>query len=212
MLVSIAGGLKHSDIETYTNKYLGNLKNKKTDIIILDHHEIIQEIPENVVMINPMLDKSDMLSGAGICYQFAKTLSSDNIDLSNLAVIGMVGDFMDKNIHKTFDEILKDSGTTIKKGLMLYPSTKPLDKTLEYSSNPYIPGVTGDYKGVVELLRDANIPRIDNKFKSLYELTEEEMANLVTAIALRGIEQQKLYNHIGNLFLVKFSYKIGITS
>jgi len=30
MLVSIAGGIKHSDIENYTKKYLGNLKNKKT--------------------------------------------------------------------------------------------------------------------------------------------------------------------------------------
>lgn len=186
---------------------LDYLKNKKTDIIILDHHEIVQQIPENVIMINPLLSKSDMLSGAGICYQFAKTLSIENKDLSNLAIIGMVGDFMDKNIHKTFDEILKDSNTTIKKGLMLYPSTRPLDRTLEYSSNPYIPGVTGDYKGAVELLRDANIPRIDGKFKSLYELTEDEMSNLVTAIALRGVEQNKLYNHIGNLFLVKFFNK-----
>ena len=30
MLVSIAGGIKHSDIENYTKRYLGNLKNKKT--------------------------------------------------------------------------------------------------------------------------------------------------------------------------------------
>ncbi|OGY25904.1 MAG: hypothetical protein A2Z24_02375 [Candidatus Woykebacteria bacterium RBG_16_44_10] len=30
MLVSIAGGIKHSDIENYTKNYLGNLENKKT--------------------------------------------------------------------------------------------------------------------------------------------------------------------------------------
>ena len=52
-------------------------------------------------------------------------LSNDNKDLANLAIIGMVGDLLDKNIHKTYDEIIKDSNTTVKKGLLLYPS-KPL--------------------------------------------------------------------------------------
>ena len=32
---------------------LDYLKNKKTDIFILDHHEIIQKVPENINIINP---------------------------------------------------------------------------------------------------------------------------------------------------------------
>ncbi len=187
---------------------LNYLKEKKNDIIILDHHEIIQEVPSNVLMINPLVSKSDLVSAAGICYLFAKELNHNNIDLANLAVIGMVGDMLDRNLNKTYEEIIKDSGTTIKKGLLLYPSTRPLDKALEYSSNPYIPGVTGDYKGVIDLLRDANIPRVDGRFKSLHELTEEEMSNLVTSVALRGVEQHKLSSMLGNLYLVKFFNKL----
>jgi len=187
---------------------LNYLKDKKTDIFVFDHHEIIDSIPKNVFMINPLVDNHEILSAAGVCYLFAKTLSMENKDLANLAVIGMVGDFLDKNIHKTYDEILKDANVTIKKGLLIYPSTRPLDKALEYTSSPYIPGVTGNYKGAISLLRDANIPRLNNRFKSLHELNDEEMSNLVTSIMLRGVEQTKLSTIIGNLYLVKFFNKL----
>lgn len=217
--LQIVKGLEESFINSLSDDYLlifldlasgslNYLKNKKTDVIIFDHHEITSEIPENVLMVNPVINNDEMISGAGVCYLFAKSLSADNKDLASLAVIGMVGDIMDKNIHKTYDEILKDSGVILKKSLLLYPSTRPLDRALEYSSNPYIPGVTGNYKGVLELLKDANIPRIDGKFKSLYELSEEEMSSLVTAIMLRGVEQNKLSSLIGNLYLVKFFNKM----
>lgn len=187
---------------------LDYLKNKNTEVIILDHHEIVQEIPSNVTMVNPLIDNHDMLSAAGICYLFAKTLSKENVDLANLAIIGMVGDVLDKNVHKTYEEILADANAVIKKGLLIYPSTRALDRTLEYCSNPYIPGVTGNYKAVVELLKEANIPRIDGRFKSLNELTEDEMSSLVTSIMLRGVDQNKITALIGNLYLLKFFNKL----
>jgi RecJ-like exonuclease len=182
---------------------LSHLKSKNTEIFILDHHEIAQEIPPNVTMINPLLHNAEPISGAAICYLFAKSLSSENKDLANLAVIGMVGDMLEKNIGKIYDEILKDSETTIKKSLLLYPSTRPLDKALEYSSNLFIPGVTGSYKGVLDLLRDANIPKIEGRFKSLCELTEEEMSKLITSVMLKMMHNKNHADFIGNLYLVK---------
>jgi single-stranded-DNA-specific exonuclease len=187
---------------------LDHLSNLQNQIIILDHHEITQKIPPNVLMINPFLEREDNISGSAICYLFAKTLSPRNKDLSTLSVIGMVGDMHEKNLSKIYAEILTDSQTIVKKGLLLYPSTRPLDKTIEYSSTPYIPGATGSYPGALELLRDAKIPKINNKFKSLYELNEEEMSNLITAIMLRGIKEKELRELIGNLYLVKFFNKL----
>src|SRR3989338_4158681 len=175
---------------------LDYLKKKNTEVFVFDHHEVIQEIPANVFMVNPSLEGKDMLSGAGVSYLFAKTLSSENQDLATLAVIGMVGDLLEKELSKTYDEILGDAECTVKKGLLLYPSTRPLDRALEYSSNPYIPGVTGSHKGVMELLRDANLARNDGRFKALYELSEEEMRSLITAIMLRfagEYKQQLMY-------------------
>jgi RecJ-like exonuclease len=183
---------------------LDYLKNKKTEVFIFDHHEISQTIPENVTLINPLLYKHEMLSGAGVCYLFAKTLNEKNKDLASLAVIGMIGDSMEKDINKSFNEIIKDSEATIKKGLLIYPSTRPLDRALEYSSSPYIPGVTGSYKGVIDLLRDSNIQRGPGGFKSLHELTEEEMSHLITSIMLRVKNQDALHEVIGSLYLIKF--------
>lgn len=187
---------------------LNFLKEKKTEVIIFDHHEIVQEVPSNVTMVNPLQHNHDPISGAGVCYLFAKELSQENTDLANLAVIGMTGDLMDKNMTPTFDSFLKDSKTVLKKGLLLYPSTRPLDRALEYSSSIFIPEVTGNYKGAIELLKDANIPKIDGRFKTLQELTEEEMGNLVTAIVLRGTDAKKTESLIGNLLLVKFFNKL----
>lgn len=185
---------------------LDYLKKKKTEIFVLDHHEIIQEIPENITMINPMMHNEESISGAGICYLFSKELSQKNKDLANLAIIGMVGDMLEKNLSKACAEIIKDAEVTIKKGLLIYPATRPLDKALEYSSNPYIPGVSGSYKGALELLKDANIPKIADKYKSLFELTEEEMSALVTSVMLRCMTQDPR-KVIGNLYLIKFFNK-----
>lgn len=183
---------------------LNSLKNKKTSVFIFDHHEVIQEIPENVTMINPVLEKHEPISGAGIAYLFAKTISSQNTDLANLAVIGMVGDVLEKNITKTYSEILKDSETIIKKGLLIYPSTRPIDKALEYSSYPFIPGVSGSYKGALNLLKEANIQRVNGVYKSLNELTEQESENLITSIMIRCANEKIINDFIGNIFLVKF--------
>jgi RecJ-like exonuclease len=82
---------------------LDYLKEKKTEVFILDHHEIVQKVPENVTMINPLTFNHEMVSGAGICYLFAKAISAHNKDLASLAIIGMVGDVLEKNIGKTYN-------------------------------------------------------------------------------------------------------------
>ncbi len=192
------------DLASGSLNYLAKKPNK---VFILDHHEIAQAIPDNITMINPLLLNSEQISGAGICYLFAKELSPQNKDLAKLAVIGMVGDSMEKELTRTYSEIIQDAEVEIKKGLLLYPSTRPVDKTLEYSSSFYIPDVTGSYKGVLELLRDANISKIDGRFKCLYELTDEEMSSLVTAIMLRLKDDKSIGSMIGNLYIVKFFNK-----
>lgn len=189
---------------------LETIGEKNTEAFILDHHEIITEIPKNVTIVNPVLEeKPENLCSAAIAYIFAKTISKTNTDLATLAVLGMVGDNHEKEISKTYDEIVKDSETTLRKGLLLYPSTRPLNRALEYSSSPYIPGVTGSQQGVLDLLRDAGIARTESGgYKALYELSEEEMSNLVTAIAVRTAGKTNPEELIGNLYLIKFFNKL----
>ncbi len=193
------------DLASGSLKHLNELN---AETIIFDHHELTQEFNSNILMVNPVLESQEQISSAGICYLFSKALSMQNKDLANLALIGMVGDVHDQNLNKKYDEIIKDADAIVKKGLLVYPSTRPLDKALEYSSSPYIPNVTGSYKGVIELLREANISKNNGSYKALYELTEEEMTNLITAIMIRNAGKINTEKLIGRLYLLKFHNRL----
>ena len=181
---------------------LDNFNNLQEEIFILDHHEINKEkLNKKIKIINPHLFNEEEVCGAGLSYLFAKALSPENKDLAKLAIIGMVGDRHDSNISKINQQIIKDTKDLItKKGLLIYPATRPLKKALEYSTSPYIPGVTGEPLGALDLLREISIA----PNKCLNELTEEEMSRLITAIMLRINKPGKEQEILGNLYLLKF--------
>jgi len=188
-------------------KELSKLKNK---VFIIDHHEIKNQIPaKNTKIINPhLMDEYENLCTAEIAYLISKEISEENKDLAYLAIIGRIGDVMESEISKTTSIIIDDSHVHIKEGLLIYPSTRPLDKALEYSSRPFIPGVTGDAKGTFELLKEAGIEKVGKTYKALIDLNKKEMKNLVTAAMLRLSGKEKTQEYFGNLYLIKFFNKI----
>ncbi|MBR9705476.1 DHH family phosphoesterase [Candidatus Pacearchaeota archaeon] len=192
------------------SSHIEELSSLNNQVFVIDHHEIKDTTDTTKInIINPHLSKEyENLCSAELCYLIGRKISSENQDLSHLAIIGMVGDTMEKHINKTRDKIIKDANVKVKKGLLIYPSTRPLDKALEFSSKPYIPGVTGDPKGVYEMLREAGIEKIGKTFKALIDLTDQEMKNLVTSVMLRLSSDNKEKEYLGNLFLVKFFNKI----
>ncbi len=186
---------------------LDYLKDLKNDVFIIDHHEPQEKIPENITIINPLLLKQDYeLSTAELTYLFSKFISNENKDLAYLAVIGMIGDILDKNINKIKNQIITDADIETRKGILLYPSTRPLNKTIEFSSRPFIPGATGNPEGTIDLLREAGIMPLTRTYKSLIDLTKQEMNLLSTAILLRIHDKKEDY--IGNIYLIKFFNKL----
>jgi single-stranded-DNA-specific exonuclease len=180
---------------------------KIEDVFILDHHEINSEIPNSINIINPHLNKNENISSSGITYLFCKEINKENKEFAKLAILGMIGDQMEKNIDKLNEGILNDGDIQRKKGIMIYPSTRPLNRTLEFCSNPYIPGVTGNTKGVLELLREIGMAPKGGKYKSLIELDKKEMEKLTTAIILRN-PQAKNREIVGDIFLIKIFNKL----
>ncbi|MEM3405520.1 MAG: DHH family phosphoesterase [Candidatus Pacearchaeota archaeon] len=189
------------------SSYIEELENLNKDVFILDHHETEKRKKyERVFFINPHLFGQEQISAAGLCYFFSKALNKEDKEMANLAVIGMVGDVLEREISKMNNEILNDAEVVIKKGLMLYPSTRPINKTLEYS-NIFIPGVTGDSLGVIRLLNECGIKKENGSYKTLLELNKEEVSKLITSILLRtNIEEKEL---IGNIYLIKFFNKLS---
>jgi len=193
------------DLASNSFNYIKNLKNP---VFILDHHEITSEIPENISIINPHLFGREEISASAITYLFAKALNEENTDLAHLAVIGIVGDLMEKNLGKTGTLILNDSKIIIKKGLTLYPATRPIDKVLEYNSEIYIPGVTGSFYGTANFLQDIGIEKTCGQYKSIIELNEQETSKLITNIALQNTVSCDIHNLIGNIYLTNFFNKL----
>jgi len=181
---------------------LDSLEKLKNKVYVLDHHDISRD-SKKINIINPHLHDEEALSGSCLTYLFVKEINKENKDLANLAIIGMVGDLLEKNIGKIGNTIINDTEMVIKKGLLLYPATRPLNKALEYSSSIFIPGVTGSSTGAINMLREIGIGTTNKGYKSLIELDEDEMSKLITAILLRK-EQKDMNKFIGNIYLVKF--------
>lgn len=197
------------DLASGSFNHLKKISLNMDDIFIIDHHEIqdSKEIPEEIHIINPELKNKEKISSSGLTYLFSQEIDSSNKELAKLAILGMIGDCMEREIDKLNNGILENGEIVRKRGLLIYPSTRPLNRTLEYCSNPYIPGVTGDVKGVLELLREIGINQKNGKYPSIIELDANEMSKLVTAIMLRN-PKAKNNEIIGDIFLIKMFNKL----
>jgi RecJ-like exonuclease len=182
-------------------------KTNLKEVFIIDHHEIFQEIPEGINIINPHLNGKEELSSSSLTYLFCKQINEENKELAKLAILGMIGDSMEKSIDKLNNLIINDGEVKRKRGLLIYPSTRPLNRTLEYCSDPYIPGITGNSLGVTELLREVGLSPPNGKYKSLIDLDENEMSKLVTAIVLKNprVRNKEI---VGDIFLIKLFNKL----
>jgi len=184
-----------------------HLKGKK--IFILDHH-----VPENFensfVHVNSHLvgGNSWDFSGAGLCYLFAKKLSEKNKDLSYIAVIGGLGDLIDFSgpSKLILDDAIDSGKIEVKKGLKMFGTqTKTLINLLQYSTEPFIPGVTGDYEGTISFLGELGIDfRKNGDYLKLNDLNEKQMKDLVAGVILKRLgSEDKPEDVIGNIYLLK---------
>jgi single-stranded-DNA-specific exonuclease len=196
------------DLGSGSLESFSEIKNK---VFILDHHEINKKILERVNqhnllrIINPHLHENEEICGAGLSYLFSKAISEENKDLSKLAIIGMIGDRHEAEISKLNQIIVNDTkDLTIKKGPLIFSATRPLRRSLEYSTSCYIPGVTGSSEGVLDLLREIGV----SPQRTLAELNQDELSKLVTAVMVRRAASPQKDEFIGNIYLLKFFNKL----
>ena len=186
------------------------------DVFILDHHppDINDKKFGNVRQINPHvfgIDGSKDIAAAGVTYLFAKALDEANIDVSHLALVGAIGDIQENMGFKGMNEgiledALKSELVEVRETLRLFGmQTKPIHKVLEYSTNPYIPGVTGNEKGAIKFIEDAGVKVYDKvgEFRRLVNLGKQELDRLVTAIEMKKVGGENDIPLVGPVFLLK---------
>lgn len=141
--------------------------------IIIDHHQFLKKkTSKDVLQINANLCEINgnyEACGAALSYFVAKALDLKNIDLSPLAVAGIIGDKQYiggiKGFNKTvIDEALNSGFLKENINIKLYGDS--LFESLYYSIDPYYTGLSGNKKGINNLFEQMNLKK-DVKIEDL---------------------------------------------
>ena len=150
-------------------------------VIILDHH-----LPQDrdtkddqsthhhkIIEINPChhdMSGSYDVSGSGVAFLFAIGLSPENVELSELAIVGATGDLQDfygkgfTGVNKNIIELGEASGfLKVTRDLTFFGiNTRPLPYLLQYATDPYLPGLTGEEAACYSFFEDLGIKMKDD--------------------------------------------------
>ncbi len=190
--------------------------------VILDHHPpSIKNTSKNIRQVNPHLcgfDGTHEISGAGVAYLVARHLGASNEDLAALAVVGAIGDVQDRGEKHTLLSLNKDiivedavaadvleAATDIR---VFGRETRPIHKALQYTSDPFIPGISNDSEGALSFLSDIGIELKDgDRWRTIASLSKEEKRQLNTALITymlkRNIPAREAQSIIGRVYTLK---------
>jgi len=146
------------------------LNNFKSDVIIADHHQVgDSEAEDHIIHVNPHtfgIDGSKDLSGAGSAYLSIRQLGEGENNKKHLAPLALLGAFGDMQYQDGFsgvNELIVEDGKEfgsleIHEDLKLVSkSHEPLYKSIAYTLNPALPGLTGDLEGSMGFLENMGI-------------------------------------------------------
>lgn len=164
------------------------------DYYVIDHHPPEKEYRKQ---INPHYfgyDGGCDISGAGMAYLVAKSLG--RTDMAHVAVVGAVGDMQDsrgalESLNRIIVEDAVANGTLkVENDLRMFGrQSRSLTQMLAYSSDPIIPGLTGNQRSCAQFIESLGIPLKDNgNWRSYVELSPEERRKLATALYIKLLD------------------------
>ena len=160
-------------------------------VIIFDHHQYLKsEVGKNVLQINANLcgiDGNYESSGATLSFFFAKTLNTENKDLSSLALAGAIGDKQHIGGIRGFNKeilesALKERFLKEQMGIKLYGDS--LFDALYFSIDPYYKGLSGDKDEIERILDKLNI----NKDSKIGEIDKNKLIRLQSFLLFKLIK------------------------
>ena len=171
-------------------------------VIVLDHHLPADAQTEprmgntssQLIEVNPHqhgMSGSYDLSGAGAAFLLAVFVSPNNVDLSELAIVGATGDLQDYygrgfvGLNKEIVELGEDSGfLEIMRDLTFFGiHTRPLPYLLQYATDPYLPGLTGAEEACYAFYQDLDIDmKSEDDWRVWVDLETDEKQRAIQGI------------------------------
>ncbi|MDW7726313.1 MAG: DHH family phosphoesterase [Candidatus Methanoperedens sp.] len=192
---------------------LDAINSLKINAVVSDHH---QPQGEYGYHINPHLfgiNGGSDISGSGVTYHLASALGN-NGDLAALAIVGAVGDLQHvKNgqlvgvNRRILEDGVKNGILHHGKDLMLFgKQTRPVFKLLQYSSDPYIPGITGSEDASIEFLKKIGIRQQGEKWRRWIDLEPGEkqavVSSLIQFCLSSGMPAFKIQRLVGEVYIL----------
>jgi RecJ-like exonuclease len=185
--------------------------------VITDHH-VCPDNSDLPFHLNPHLfglDGSDQISGAGVTYLVSRSINRENMDFSSLALIGACGDLQDRKHCKFIgwnQKILKDGDKAdvirAKIDIRYFGrETRPIYKMLQYSNDPFIPGVSGREEACISFLKDIKINMKDgDNWRRWIDLSNDErrkiISKLVHLLLSKGFGHKLTMRIIGEVYVL----------
>ncbi len=147
--------------------------------VIIDHHEPVRETPYQLNAHFMGLNGSRDISSSGLAYLVSRELIGDS-ELAGPAVVGMVGDQVDrKPLHGYARVPVSTPWAVAVKGLRYFGrETRILPVFLEYASDPFIPGISGEITSAYKFLENLGI----DPEKTYHDLERIERTKLNDAL------------------------------
>ncbi|MCS7105716.1 MAG: DHH family phosphoesterase [Candidatus Aenigmarchaeota archaeon] len=181
---------------------------EKTQVFVLDHHQPKDFSHLNLFHLNPIIFGEEEVSTSIISYLFAKFFDSRNSEVIDLAIVGAMGDLLDEKwelkglARKVLEEAKTIGKIKVTKGLRIYGrNTRPIHKALEFSFDPYIPGISGSESNAVQFLSEIGIPLKENgRWRKLKDLSLEEQKRLASAILAERLKLENAEDIFGEVY------------
>ncbi len=193
-----------ADLTWYTDLGSGLASRLRgTPVVISDHHvpdetcqrsrtggqSILTDF-SSMAHVNPTLhgiSGATELSGAGATFLVAIALNRRNADLSSLAIVGSVGDMQDHKerrlvgLNRLVLSVAVETGVVEASEDIRYfgRETRPIHKMLEYSSDPFIPGISGREQEAISFLLQHGLELKEGDSWRSWAMLSQDEKNLV---------------------------------
>jgi single-stranded-DNA-specific exonuclease len=206
-----------ADLIWFTDLGSGSAKKIEGIRAVVSDHHALDEAPKpeghdgqklltdfsTVMQVNPQMhgiSGANELSGAGSTYLTALALDRRNEDLAYLGVLGAVGDLQDQKtrrlegLNRALLETAERLGSVeeIEDIRFFGRETRPIHKLLEFSSDPFVPRVSGSEEGAISFLLELGIELKDgDSWRTWTDLTGDEKEKIITELSDYLLEMKR---------------------